>query len=219
MPRRSASLGAHHDQRARAVADLDRVAGGDEAVLAERGAQLRERLATVVRRACPRRATTERRCRVRRSVRPRPATISSAKRPTSSRGCAALRCALQRERVRRPRARHCEALGDDLAGLAHVEVVVGVPAGRRAPASRRLARGRGAARRARRAAGRARSTCVSCPPATMTSASPARIACAASITAFRPEPHTLLIVSAGPTSGIARRRARPAAPGSARARR
>ena len=36
----------------------------------------------------------------------------------------------------------------------------------------------------------------SMPPATTTSASPSRTACAASITALSPEPHTLLIVSA-----------------------
>src|SRR5215510_11869540 len=35
------------------------------------------------------------------------------------------------------------------------------------------------------------------PPETMMSASPARIACAPSITAFNPEPHTLLMVVAG----------------------
>jgi hypothetical protein len=37
---------------------------------------------------------------------------------------------------------------------------------------------------------------LSMPPATTTSASPARMACAASITALRPEPQTLLIVNA-----------------------
>jgi hypothetical protein len=41
----------------------------------------------------------------------------------------------------------------------------------------------------------------SIPPATITRASPARIAWAASITALRPEPHTLLMVSAGTVSG------------------
>ena len=41
----------------------------------------------------------------------------------------------------------------------------------------------------------------SCPPATMICASPLRIACAASITAFSPEPHTLLIVIAGTVTG------------------
>jgi hypothetical protein len=39
------------------------------------------------------------------------------------------------------------------------------------------------------------------PPAITMSASPQRTACAASITAFRPEPHTLLIVIAGMASG------------------
>jgi len=34
---------------------------------------------------------------------------------------------------------------------------------------------------------------LSIPPATTTSASPSAIACAASATAFRPEPHALLI--------------------------
>ena len=40
------------------------------------------------------------------------------------------------------------------------------------------------------------------PPATMTSASPALIACAASITALSPEPHTLLIVTALTVAGM-----------------
>src|SRR5437764_92408 len=39
------------------------------------------------------------------------------------------------------------------------------------------------------------------PPATTTSASPVMIACAPSITAFRPEPHTLLIVVQGTSLG------------------
>ena len=39
------------------------------------------------------------------------------------------------------------------------------------------------------------------PPATITSASPARIEAAPSITAFRPEPHTLLMVVALTPSG------------------
>ena len=39
------------------------------------------------------------------------------------------------------------------------------------------------------------------PPATITSASPARIEAAPSITAFRPEPHTLLMVVAETPSG------------------
>ncbi|OIQ99559.1 hypothetical protein GALL_183080 [mine drainage metagenome] len=42
---------------------------------------------------------------------------------------------------------------------------------------------------------------LSCPPATTISASPSRTACAASITAFRPEPQTLLMVMAGTMSG------------------
>ena len=42
---------------------------------------------------------------------------------------------------------------------------------------------------------------LSWPPAITISASPSRIACAASITAFRPEPQTLLIVSAGTLCG------------------
>src|SRR5947207_4128512 len=41
---------------------------------------------------------------------------------------------------------------------------------------------------------------LSCPPATTQSASPALMACAASITAFKPEPQTLFTVSA-PTRG------------------
>lgn len=42
---------------------------------------------------------------------------------------------------------------------------------------------------------------LSWPPAMMMSESPSRIACAASITAFRPEPQTLLIVNAGTVTG------------------
>jgi hypothetical protein len=42
---------------------------------------------------------------------------------------------------------------------------------------------------------------LSCPPATSTRASPARTACAASITARRPEPHTMLTVSAETPGG------------------
>ena len=42
----------------------------------------------------------------------------------------------------------------------------------------------------------------SMPPATITSASPARIACAASITDFRPEPQTLFTVKAGTGFGM-----------------
>ena len=42
---------------------------------------------------------------------------------------------------------------------------------------------------------------LSMPPATTTSASPARIAWAASMTAFSPEPHTLLTVKAAMVSG------------------
>ena len=42
---------------------------------------------------------------------------------------------------------------------------------------------------------------LSMPPATIESASPARIAWAASMTALRPEPHTLLIVTAAMVSG------------------
>ena len=41
----------------------------------------------------------------------------------------------------------------------------------------------------------------SCPPAMMISLSPSRMAWAASITAFRPEPQTLLMVKAGTSSG------------------
>ena len=51
------------------------------------------------------------------------------------------------------------------------------------------------------------------PPVTITSVSPTPIACAASITAFSPDPHTLLIVSAATSlespplqRGLARRR-------------
>src|SRR6476659_8295999 len=40
------------------------------------------------------------------------------------------------------------------------------------------------------------------PPATMTSASPALIACAASMTALSPEPHTLLTVTALTVAGM-----------------
>ena len=40
------------------------------------------------------------------------------------------------------------------------------------------------------------------PPATMTSASPALIACAASMTDLSPEPHTLLIVTALTVAGM-----------------
>ena len=43
---------------------------------------------------------------------------------------------------------------------------------------------------------------LSVPPATTTSASPALIACAASITALRPEPQTLLTVCAGTDFGM-----------------
>jgi hypothetical protein len=43
---------------------------------------------------------------------------------------------------------------------------------------------------------------LSCPPATTTSASPARIACAASMTAFKPDPHTLFTVNEGTVFGI-----------------
>ena len=42
---------------------------------------------------------------------------------------------------------------------------------------------------------------LSCPPAMTISLSPSRIDCAASITAFRPEPHTLLMVIAGTACG------------------
>src|SRR5438445_456259 len=42
---------------------------------------------------------------------------------------------------------------------------------------------------------------LSMPPATSSSASPAPIACAASMTAFSPEPHTLLTVKAAMRSG------------------
>ena len=42
---------------------------------------------------------------------------------------------------------------------------------------------------------------LSCPPAMTISESPSRIACAASITAFRPEPQTLLMVIAGTPLG------------------
>jgi len=42
----------------------------------------------------------------------------------------------------------------------------------------------------------------SMPPAMMQSASPARMRAAASDTAHRPEPHTLLIVNAGFSTGI-----------------
>ncbi len=40
------------------------------------------------------------------------------------------------------------------------------------------------------------------PPATTMSASPCAMACAASITAFRPEPQTTLIVIAGTAAGM-----------------
>ena len=46
-PGRSALRLAHHDDRARAVGDLRRRAGGDRAVLGERRAQLAERLGVV----------------------------------------------------------------------------------------------------------------------------------------------------------------------------
>ena len=42
----------------------------------------------------------------------------------------------------------------------------------------------------------------STPPATIKSASPAMTACAASATAFKPDPHTLLTVNEGTASGI-----------------
>ena len=41
----------------------------------------------------------------------------------------------------------------------------------------------------------------SMPPATMTSASPARMICDASVTDFRPEPQSMLIVVAGTSTG------------------
>ena len=43
---------------------------------------------------------------------------------------------------------------------------------------------------------------LSWPPATMMSASPALIACAASATAFNPEPQTLLIVIEPTVTGM-----------------
>ena len=43
---------------------------------------------------------------------------------------------------------------------------------------------------------------LSCPPATTISESPCAIACAASITAFNPEPHTTLMVIAGTAFGM-----------------
>ncbi len=42
---------------------------------------------------------------------------------------------------------------------------------------------------------------LSAPPAIISSASPARMACAASPTALRPEPHKRLIVDPGTVSG------------------
>ena len=42
---------------------------------------------------------------------------------------------------------------------------------------------------------------LSMPPATINWASPARIACAASMTALRPDPQTLLMVSAATVGG------------------
>ncbi|SVK50567.1 Uncharacterised protein [Acinetobacter baumannii] len=42
---------------------------------------------------------------------------------------------------------------------------------------------------------------LSWPPAITASASPLRIACTARCTAFKPEPHTLLMVSAGVVNG------------------
>ena len=59
----------------------------------------------------------------------------------------------------------------------------------------------------------------SMPPATATSASPAAMPCAASITALRPEPHTLLMVSAATGVGQARLQRRLAGRGLAEARR
>ena len=41
----------------------------------------------------------------------------------------------------------------------------------------------------------------SMPPATMISASPARMICDASVTDFRPEPHSMLMVVAGTSTG------------------
>ena len=59
----------------------------------------------------------------------------------------------------------------------------------------------------------------SMPPATAMSMSPAAMPCAASITAFSPEPHTLLMVSAATLVSRARRGAPPAAPAPGRGRR
>ena len=42
----------------------------------------------------------------------------------------------------------------------------------------------------------------SCPPAMTMSASPQRTACAASMTAFKPDPQTLLMVIAGTAAGM-----------------
>jgi hypothetical protein len=55
------------------------------------------------------------------------------------------------------------------------------------------------------------------PPAMTISLSPSRMACAASITAFRPEPQTLLIVIAGTACGRPALMT-PGAPGSGRCR-
>ena len=68
--------------------------------------------------------------------------------------------------------------------------------GRRGSSSRRPGRGPCAGPRARGAARYGALLIDSMPPATAISMSPVRMPCCASITALRPEPHTLLMVSA-----------------------
>ena len=193
-PRAARVGGRHHDERRGAVVDARRVAGGDGAVGLERRLQRAERLAA----SCPR-APTRRDRRRRRS--PFFCGIVHRQDLVGERaGVAAPRPPSGGSRPRRRPARCARdavLLGDGLAGHAHVPVLEGAPQAVVDHRSRRSAplpmRSPSRARGSRY--GRAGSS-TPCRRRRRCRCRRPRSPCAASITAFRPEPQTLLIVSA-----------------------
>ena len=188
---RARAIRGHHHERRGAVVHAGRVAGGDRAVLLERRLQPAERLG---RRVCANRFVAiddERlalllRNRDRQDLVGEPALRASRAPPCD--GCS------RRSRPA-PRARPCSARRrlrrTCPCGTARTRTT-----GRRGSSSRRARRCPSAALRDAAAAGTAQLLIDSMPPATATSMSPVAMPCAASITAFSPEPQTLLIVSA-----------------------
>ena len=115
-------------------------------------------------------------------------------------------------------ARDFVFFGDEFGGHAHVEVVVNVPQSVVNHGVDDFGVAECGSRCARRAADRGSWTSTPCRRRRRFRLSPSITPCAASATALRPEPQTLLMVMRGDARVAVRRPAPPAAPGSVPAR-